>query len=1118
MSFRWNELVKMMLLTIAYATLAKLTLVNLSLFNGNVSVAWLPSGLALAILLINGKMHWPGVFLGALIGNIMAGNPQDVSSLIALGNTLEALVACTLLTNLCQFSKDFISSKDYPVLIFVGAVSSIVSAGTGVLTLWIYQIIPQSAIYLALFNWWQGDTLGIILITPLIMIWRHWPYSIFTLPRLVEFSLGLGLMCLVANIVFLDRWHDQLFFLTRGYWMFIFVSWAAMRFGRHGVSLVVVLTATFALYGIAHGTGYFAHDFQDTHLLNFWIYITTLTMIGFALAFSIEERQKTFNEIERSKQLIAQAEEHSHLLLQAAGEGIYGLDLQGLATFANPACCRMLGYSVDELIGQPMHSLIHHSYPDGKPYPRENCPMYAAFTDGDIHRITDEVLWRKDGSSIPVEYTSTPIWNKAKLCGAVIIFNDISQRKLAEDQLRESEAFQFNIINSVSDEIAVIDHQGIIKRVNEAWNQFSSKYGQKVDQLNTNSMIGTNYLEICKNSTGEGSEGSVEAYYGIKSVLEGQLPFFNLEYPCHYLHKHYWFQMKVTPLFLQGARGAVIAHSDVSDQKELETLLKHNETRFRNLADSAPVLIWTADTSKGCTWFNKTWLDFTGRPLAKELGNGWAEGVHADDFDRCIQIYLAHFDTRQPFQMEYRLRRFDGEYHWFIDVGKPHFSELGEFAGYIGMLTDINDRKNMEEAIRFRQFSLDHADEEVFWIDKNARILDANQTACQKLGYSQTEICKLTVADIDPHFPIETWSTHWSELKEMSVLRFESFHKTRDGEIFPIEIIANYFEYEGIEYNCALARDITQRKIFEKTLKEKTNYLNTILNSEPECVKVVAHDGSLLEMNQAGLKLLEVDSIEEVQQYGLVNFIVPEFRPLFQKLHHEVFQGKSATVEFRIEGKRGGRYWLDTHAAPLFDDQGKVKALVGVTRDITERIRLVEELEHQAKIDFLTGLVNRRCFLELSEQELVRARRYDSPMSILMMDIDFFKHINDNYGHKAGDQVLQKLASTCKFELREVDIIGRMGGEEFAILLPETPSQPAQEVAERLRLALYNTRVELTEKHTQIQFTVSLGVASMTKSHETLDALLQDADDALYQAKNQGRNQVATCPYEIPNR
>ncbi|NJN86683.1 MAG: PAS domain S-box protein [Leptolyngbyaceae cyanobacterium SL_7_1] len=121
------------------------------------------------------------------------------------------------------------------------------------------------------------------------------------------------------------------------------------------------------------------------------------------------------------------------LILDSIGDGVYGIDLQGNATFVNPAAARMIGWEPQELIGKSMHQLLHHSRPDRSPYPREECPIYAAFQDGIIHRVSEEVFWRKDGTSFPVEYISTPMRDeKGKLVGAVIAFRDITQRKWAE--------------------------------------------------------------------------------------------------------------------------------------------------------------------------------------------------------------------------------------------------------------------------------------------------------------------------------------------------------------------------------------------------------------------------------------------------------------------------------------------------------------------------------------------------------------------------------------------------------------------------------------------------------------------------------------------------------------
>lgn len=187
---------------------------------------------------------------------------------------------------------------------------------------------------------------------------------------------------------------------------------------------------------------------------------------------------------------------------------------------------------------------------------------------------------------------------------------------------------------------------------------------------------------------------------------------------------------------------------------------------------------------------------------------------------------------------------------------------------------------------------------------------------------------------------------------------------------------------------------------------------------------------------------------------------------------------------------------------------GRLEAELALSRqELTHRAQVEAELRRWATTDSLTGMANRRHFLDLAEREMQRARRYDRPMTVAIFDVDLFKRINDGFGHAIGDDVLRAIAATTAITLRESDVAGRLGGEEFGLMLPETDLTGAIDLAERLRVAVAATTI--TANGAPLSVTISIGVAALEEGDASIDVLFARADSALYRAKNSGRDRIA---------
>ncbi len=229
---------------------------------------------------------------------------------------------------------------------------------------------------------------------------------------------------------------------------------------------------------------------------------------------------------------------------------------------------------------------------------------------------------------------------------------------------------------------------------------------------------------------------------------------------------------------------------------------------------------------------------------------------------------------------------------------------------------------------------------------------------------------------------------------------------------------------------------------------------------------------------------------------------------VFEKVGREAYPlkvGHPYRTQFEMRKADGTNIWIDISGAAISYDK---HLSLWLLNDISKQKALEYELTHKINHDFLTGLGSRDWFMSQALTELHRAHRYNSSLSLLMLDIDFFKSVNDNYGHQVGDIALKKVADVIKNTLRDFDICARLGGEEFAVLLPETNQDKAYEAAERLRVAIEGSEIALPTSGLMLKMTISIGISTLASKEDNIDMLISSADKALYEAKHTGRNRV----------
>ena len=284
-----------------------------------------------------------------------------------------------------------------------------------------------------------------------------------------------------------------------------------------------------------------------------------------------------------------------------------------------------------------------------------------------------------------------------------------------------------------------------------------------------------------------------------------------------------WVEATVTNLLHDPDVQALVTNlHDITERKQAD----ESEQRFRLLADGAPVMIWTSGIDKLCTYFNAPWLAFTGRTIEQELGSGWTEGVYPADKQRCLDIYTSAFDARKAFSMDYRLRRYDGQYRWVLDNGIPFYTSDGTFTGYIGSCIDITERRRLEQQLQYSEQKLRTLVESnilgVVVADVDGRVYEINERAAQMVGCSRDELLSKTFnwLQLVPTDAQEAQARNTEMLLSTGVLPpFEGEYLRKDGSRLPVVAAGAMIDQER-RLALGVVLDISDRKAAERRKQE----------------------------------------------------------------------------------------------------------------------------------------------------------------------------------------------------------------------------------------------------------------------------------------------------------